>query len=412
MASTLRAMNNQNAANAGPLAGIRVLDLTSVVLGPLATRILGDYGADIIKVESPSGDMMRANGVSRHKGMSSIFLALNRNKRSLGVDLRTDEGGEVLRRLIPGADVLVHNMRVEAIERLGFGYTPVAAMNPNIIYCAATGFDQSGPDKNKPAFDDIVQAASGLASIASLEREVPAYVPTLVADKTVGIAVVNAVLAAVLHRERTGEGQYVEVPMFETFTDFVLAEHLGGKTFVPPVGPAGYARLLNGGRKPSPTKDGFIAMLPYTGRHWITFFRAIGRQDLAATLQVEDEQQRNANIRALYSVLAKVTPNRTTAEWMAICERLDIPASPLAALDELPNQAQLKSVGLFQTMEHPTEGTINFVRPTAKFARSPASVRRPAPRLGDHSREILREAGCTDNEIDELLERRVIVQAE
>ncbi len=210
---------------AGPLHGIRVLDLTSVVLGPLATRILGDYGADVIKVESPSGDMMRANGVSRHEGMSSIFLGLNRNKRSLSIDLRKSEGAEVLARLMPTTDILVHNMRAEAIERLGFGYAAVAAIKSDIVYCAATGFDQSGPDKNKPAFDDIVQAASGLAAIASMGRDNPAYVPTLVADKTVGIAVVNAILAAMLHRARTGEGQYVEVPMFETFTDFVLVEH-------------------------------------------------------------------------------------------------------------------------------------------------------------------------------------------
>ncbi len=397
---------------AGPLHGIRVLDLTSVVLGPLATRILGDYGADVIKVESPSGDMMRANGVSRHEGMSSIFLGLNRNKRSLSIDLRKSEGAEVLARLMPTTDILVHNMRAEAIERLGFGYAAVAAIKSDIVYCAATGFDQSGPDKNKPAFDDIVQAASGLAAIASMGRDNPAYVPTLVADKTVGIAVVNAILAAMLHRARTGEGQYVEVPMFETFTDFVLVEHLGGKTFEPPAGPAGYARLLGGGRKPSPTKDGYIAMLPYTGRHWITFFKAIRRPDLAATLQVEDERQRNANIRALYSVLAKVTPHRTTADWMAICERLDIPASPLTSLDDLPDQTQLKSVGLFQAMDHPTEGTLNYVRPTVKFARSPASVRAPAPRLGNHSREILREAGCADSEIDALIERRVVIQHE
>lgn len=397
---------------AGPLHGIRVLDLTSVVLGPLATRILGDYGADVIKVESPSGDMMRANGVSRHEGMSSIFLGLNRNKRSLSIDLRTSEGAEVFARLIPTTDILVHNMRAEAIERLGFGYAAVAAIKSDIVYCAATGFDQSGPDKNKPAFDDIVQAASGLAAIASMGRDNPAYVPTLVADKTVGIAVVNAILAAMLHRARTGEGQYVEVPMFETFTDFVLVEHLGGKTFEPPAGPAGYTRLLGGGRKPSPTKDGYIAMLPYTGRHWIAFFKAIRRPDLAATLQVEDERQRNANIRALYSVLAKVTPHRTTAEWMAICERLDIPASPLTSLDDLPDQTQLKSVGLFQAMDHPTEGTLNYVRPTVKFARSPASVRAPAPRLGNHSREILREAGCADSEIDALMERRVVIQHE
>lgn len=404
--------NRPSSPYAGPLAGLRVLDLTSVVLGPLATQILGDYGADVVKVESPSGDMMRANGVSKHKGMSSIFLTLNRNKRSLGIDLQTSDGAAALACLIPTADVLVHNMRVEAIERLGFGYGAVAKLNPRIVYCAATGFDQDGPDRGKPAFDDIIQAASGLAAIASIGREEPAYVPTLVADKTTGMAVVNAILAALFHRERSGAGQYVEVPMLETFTAFVLAEHLGGKTFAPEAGPAGYARLLAGGRKPSPTKDGHIAMLPYTAAHWMAFFKAIDRTDLAETLEVDDKDKRNANIRALYSVLAKVTPHRTTAEWMAICKTLDIPASPLSALDDLPNHEQLKAVGLFQTAEHPSEGTIRYVRPTAKFSRSPASVRSQAPRIGQHSRELLHEAGLDKAQIDALIARGIVVHNE
>ncbi|MBI1212712.1 MAG: CoA transferase [Alphaproteobacteria bacterium] len=404
------AKGNGVPSSAGPLDGIRVLDLTSVVLGPLATRILGDYGADVIKVESTAGDLMRANGVSRHPGMSSIFLALNRNKRSLAIDLQTSEGRAAFARLIPTADVLVHNMRVEAIERLGFGYEATAALNPSVVYCAATGFDQDGPDRAKPAFDDIIQAASGMVSIASIGRDEPSYVPTLIADKTAGLAVVNAILAALFHRARTGHGQYVEVPMFETFTDFVLAEHLGGLTFDPPAGPAGYARLLEGGRKPSPTKDGHIALLPYTAKHWIALFKAIDRLDIVETLQVEDKERRNANIRPLYSTLARITPHRTTGEWMEICERLDIPATPLVALDDLPNHAQLKAVELFKTMDHPTEGTIQYVRPSTKFMRSPVKVAAPAPALGWNSREILGEAGCTDEEIEMLITRGVVVQ--
>ncbi len=395
---------------AGPLSGIRVLDLTSVVLGPLATQILGDYGADIVKVESPSGDMMRANGVSLHKGMSSIFLALNRNKRGLGINLQMPEGAALFARLIPSADVLVHNMRMDAIARLGFGYDAVRALNPQIIYCAATGFDQDGPDRTKPAFDDIIQAATGLAAMASIGRDRPAYVPTLVADKTAGMAVANAILAALFHRHRTGEGQFVEVPMFETFAAFMLAEHLGGMTFEPPAGPAGYARLLEGGRAPSPTKDGHIAILPYTAAHWMAFVRAIGREDLVAGLELDDPNRRNANIQKLYRVVAEETPRRTSAEWMEICERLDIPASPLKAVDELPTDAQLKASGLFQTMSHPTEGTVRYVRPTTKFARSPASVRSPAPRIGEHTRLLLREAGVKDTEIDAMIAQGILVQ--
>jgi len=398
------------ASSNGPLAGVRILDLTSVVLGPIATQILGDYGADIIKIEGPAGDMMRTNGVSLHRGMSSIFLALNRNKRSLCLNLATPEGAAVLRRIIPSVDVLVHNMRVEAIERLGFGYAPVAQLNPKIVYCAATGFDQDGPDRDKPAFDDIIQAACGLAAVASSGRDRPDYVPSLIADKTSGMAVVNAVLAALFHRERSGEGQYVEVPMLETLTAFVLAEHLGGLTFEPPPTGAGYARLLVGGRKPAPTKDGYLALLPYTTEQWLAFLKAADRADLMETLGVADRVTRNANIQKLYAALAEITATKTTAEWMAICGELDIPATPIYGLDELPEHPQLKATKLFQTMSHPSEGTIRYVRPPTKFSASPASVRRPAPRVGEHSEELLHEAGFSANEIATLLASKVVMQ--
>lgn len=399
-------------AASGPLAGVRVLDLTSVVLGPLATQILGDFGADILKIENPNGDMMRTNGVSLHPGMSSIFLALNRNKRSLCLNLATEEGKDVLKRLIASVDVLVHNMRVEAIERLGFGYQAVQAINPKIVYCAATGFDQDGPDRDKPAFDDIIQAASGLATIASIGRDKPDFVPTLVADKTAGISVVNAVLAALFHRQRTGEGQYVEVPLLETMVAFVLTEHLGGLTFEPSPTKAGYARLLAGGRKPAPTKDGFIALLPYTTEQWHSFLKAADRPDLIETLAIADRHTRNANIQKIYAALHEITLTRTTAEWMSICNQFDIPATPLYSLDELPDHPQLRATQLFQTMEHPSEGTLRYVRPPTKFARTPASVRRPAPRVGEHSREILREAGLRDDEITALLAAKTVKQHE
>lgn len=399
-------------AASGPLAGVRVLDLTSVVLGPLATQILGDFGADILKIENPNGDMMRTNGVSLHPGMSSIFLALNRNKRSLCLNLATEEGKDVLKRLIASVDVLVHNMRVEAIERLGFGYQAVQAINPKIVYCAATGFDQDGPDRDKPAFDDIIQAASGLATIASIGRDKPDFVPTLVADKTAGISVVNAVLAALFHRQRTGEGQYVEVPLLETMVAFVLTEHLGGLTFEPSPTKAGYARLLAGGRKPAPTKDGFIALLPYTTEQWHSFLKAADRPDLIETLAIADRHTRNANIQKIYAALHEITLTRTTAEWMSICNQFDIPATPLYSLDELPDHPQLRATKLFQTMEHPSEGTLRYVRPPTKFARTPASVRRPAPRVGEHSREILREAGLRDDEITALLAAKTVKQHE
>ena len=395
----------------GPLAGVRVLDLTSVVLGPLATQILGDYGAEIVKVENLEGDLARDSGVALHPGMASVFLAINRNKRSIAVDLKSAEGKAVLRRLIPGADVLVHNMRVAAIEKLGFGYRAVAELNPDIVYCAATGFGQDGPDRDKPAFDDIIQAACGLAGLNSLGREQPEYVPTLAADKTTGLALVNAVLAALFHRERSGRGQYVEVPMLETMVTFMLSEHLGGLTFDAAPGKAGYGRLLAGGRRPSPTKDGYIAILPYTANQWTAFFNSAGRADLAQKYGGADRQTRNASLVEMYRDMVQTTRQRTTAEWVEICASQDIPATPIYALDELPEHPHLKAVGLFQRTAHPSEGGIRYLNPPTRFAATPAEVRRQAPLLGQHTEEILREAGYSEEEITALTTRGIVLQS-
>jgi len=396
------------ATRGGPLAGVRIVDLTAVVLGPLATQILGDYGADIIKVEPLAGDLMRANGVSRHAGMSSTFLALNRNKRSLAIDLKTARGAAVIKRLLRDCDVLVHNMRVPAMERLGLGYGAVAAIKPDIVYCVATGYGQDGPDADKPAFDDIIQAACGLVGLNSLGRETPDYIPSLIADKTTGMALVNAVLAALFCRERTGQGQYVEVPMLETMVAFTLAEHLGGLTFEPARGPAGYARLLGGGRKPAPTADGYIALLPYTADHWRAFFTAAGRADLAERYGNCDREARNAQVADMYRDMAATTPSRSSAEWLTLCAELDIPATEVYGIDELPNHPHLQAVELFTVGAHASEGAVRQVRPPVKFSATPASVRHEAPRLGQHSEEVLLEAGLGGDEIAELRSMGVI----
>jgi len=384
------------------LDGIRVIDLTAVVLGPLATMQLADFGADVIKIEPPEGDMMRANGVSRHPGMSSIYLGLNRNKRSVVLDLKTEAGRAALRRLIPTADVLVHNMRVPAIERLGFGYEAVRAMHPGIVYCAATGFAQNGPDALKPAFDDIIQSGSGLASLSAESAGGPAYLPSLVADKVSGMATAQAILAALVRRLRTEQGAYVEVPMLETMTAFTLAEHMGHMAFVGDDGPAGYARLLSGGRQVVRTADGHVSMLPYTPRHWAAFFEAVGRADLNECYGVTDRQSLNANIRKLYAEVLALGPSRCTADWMTLCERLDIPATPVYGLSDLPKHPHLAAVELFQTTQHPTEGALREIRPTTLVDGAALPITRHAPRVGEHTADVLRAEGFTETEIATL----------
>ncbi|MFT3800048.1 MAG: CoA transferase [Burkholderiaceae bacterium] len=396
------------AGPSGPLHGLRVLDLTAVVLGPIATQILGDMGADVIKIEGLEGDLMRANGVSRHAGMSSIFLAINRNKRSVAIDLKSEEGRRTLERLIATVDIVVHNMRVPAIERLGLGYDAVRAIKPDIIYCVATGFGQQGPHRHKPAFDDIIQAACGLAGLIGGIADKPDYVPTLLADKVCGILLANAVLAATVHHARSGQGQYVEVPMLESMTAFTLAEHLGGLTFEPPTAPPGYARILGAGRKPAPTRDGYIAMLPYTARHWQAFFEMAGRPELADRYQVADRFARNRHVTDLYRDMHAITRQRTTAEWLRICDELDIPASPVRGLADLLDDEHLRAVGLFEHGEHPTEGPIRYVRPTTLFSETPTAVRRPAPTLGQDTDEVLREAGLSDAQIQTLKDKGVL----
>ncbi len=402
-------MNKTMDLSNGPLTGIRILDLTSVVLGPLATQILGDYGAEIIKVESLEGDLMRSNGVNLSPSMSSIFLSINRNKQSLAIDLKTEAGKEILRQLIPRVDAVVHNMRVSAIDKLGFGYEAVVKLNPQIVYCAATGFDQDGPDKDRPAFDDIIQAACGLASVNSIGKSRPDYISTLVADKTTGMALVNAVLAALLAKERSGQGQYVEVPMLETMVAFTLVEHMGGLTRNPATQKAGYSRVLSGGRQPSPTRDGFIAMLPYTNHHWESFFRDAGQEALGKELGVTNRVTRNANIQGLYAALHNITATKTTAEWIEICDRLDIPATPIYTMEELPSHPQLQAVQLFEDDVHPDVGAIRYVRPPVKFYKTPAKVRHQARRLGQDTESILTDLGYSQNQIESLVNQRAIV---
>lgn len=375
--------------NRGPLTGIKVLDLTAVVLGPVATQVLADYGADVIKVEPPEGDLMRANGTSRTPGMSSTFMNINRNKSSVCIDLKSAQGKAQLRELIAQSDVLVHNIRVKAMERLGFGYAEVAKINPGIVYCAATGFGEGGTFAGQPAFDDIIQGACGLAHLVGHESGVPEYPPTLLADKIAGLSTANAILGALVYKARTGEGQYVEVPMFETMVAFTMTEHLGGQGFKPSIGDAGYARLLKGGRKPSPTKDGYIALLPYTEQHWRAFFHHFGRGEFIDKFNISNRIERNKNIQAIYAELRNITKQYSTRELMEVCHTMDIPIAEMYSIHTIQTHPHVQSTGLFKTMVHPTEGEVVTTRPTALFSKTPTSIYKPAPNLGEDTERVL-----------------------
>lgn len=389
----------------GPLAGIQVLDLTSVLFGPYAAQLLGDWGADVIKVEPLTGDTWRYTGQFRNRGMSGQFMAVNRSKRSLALDLKHPDGKAALQKLIGKADVLLSNIRPAALARLGFGYEDCHKLNPRLVYAAATGFGQDGPWAARPAFDEIIQASSGFASSMGSDEE-PAFVPSLVGDKICGLAMAGAVSAALVHRERTGKGQMVEIPMLETIAAFNSIEMLGGHAFVPPIGPAGYKRMKE--RRPVRTKDGWLTMLPYSGDNWCEFFEAVGHPECIENFAVRDPVARGQNIDRIYRKMAEIALTRTTAQWEALLLRIDVPHAAFAKVTEIAEQPHLKAVDLFVTLDHPTEGTIRQARPSAKFSESPAAIQRMAPRLGEHSQAVLREAGLSDEEIAALVEKKVV----
>jgi len=389
----------------GPLAGITVLDLTSVLYGPYASQTLGDWGAEVIKIEPLTGDTWRYSGQFRNRGMTGQFMAVNRNKRSLALDLKQPDGKAVLQRLIAKADVLLTNIRPAALARLGFGYEACQQINSRLVYAAATGFGQDGPWAARPAFDEVIQASSGFASAMGSDDE-PAFVPSLVADKICGLTLVAAVSAALVHRERTGKGQMVEVPMLETITAFNSIEMLGGHAFDPPIGPAGYKRMKE--RRPVRTKDGWLTMLPYSGENWCIFFEAVGHPECIEQFAVRDAVARAKNIDQIYNKMAEIAITRTTAEWEELLLRIDVPHAAFAKITEIAEQPHLKAVGMITTLDHPSEGKIRQARPSARFSDTPAEIHRMPPRLGEHSRAILREAGFTEEDVASMIEKKVV----
>jgi crotonobetainyl-CoA:carnitine CoA-transferase CaiB-like acyl-CoA transferase len=394
----------------GPLSGVKVLDLTTVVMGPFATQILAELGADVIKVEPHEGDNMRDVGPMKSRGMGHFHLHLNRGKRCLVLDLKQPAGRAALLRLIPGTDVLVYNVRPQAMARLGLSYDDVRAANPRIIYVGAYGYSQRGPYAAKAAYDDLIQGATGLPSLTSQKgTQQPRYAPINLADRVTGLHAVYAVTTALFHRERTGQGQAVEVPMFESLAQFVLGDHLAGLSWDPAIGPTGYPRLEH--RRPYATKDGHLCVLVYNNKQWKSFLEAVGKPELLADSRFSTQGKRAEHIGEIYDFLAGWMRERTTAEWIALLEAADIPVSPMNSVAEVVSDPHLAQSGFFAAEDHPSEGRLRAMRTPTDWSESPPEPQRPAPRLGEHSAEVLREAGYSDREIAELAQRGVTLLA-
>ena len=387
----------------GPLHGVRILELTSVVLGPWACQILGDLGADVIKIEPPGGDSNRQLGPRASEGMAALYLTCNRNKRSLVLDLKKPAAKEALLKLAETADVLVHNYRPKSMERLGLDYPAMKTRNPKIIFCGTYGYSRKGPYADRAAYDDSIQSASGIAMLAARMGEEPRYLPTIIADKTTGLAVVYSVMAALFHRERSGIGQEIEVPMYETLVSYVMAEHLFGHAFDPPRGEMGYARLLSKHRRPYRTKDGYIAILPYLNDHWKTFCEAAGRPEFVTDPRFVTLGERLKNIDAVYSETGAIVEQKTTAEWFSILGATNVPVMIVNTLEDLINDEHLVATGFWKQIDHPTEGRLRLPGVPTTFSETPGDIRRHPPRLGEHSAEVLREAGYDEREVTAMI---------
>jgi crotonobetainyl-CoA:carnitine CoA-transferase CaiB-like acyl-CoA transferase len=387
----------------GPLAGVRVLDLTTVVMGPYATQILGDFGADVIKVEPPSGDVMRYAWPFRNPGMGHIFLNANRNKRSVLLDLKQPAAREACLAIARTCDVLVYNIRPQAMARLGLSYEEVRKENARIVYVGCFGYSQRGPYAARAAYDDLIQGAAGIPALLKQQgAETPRYAPIIVADRSVGQQVASAVSAALYYREKSGKGQRVDVPMFEHLLQIVLGEHLGGYTFEPQLGAPGYARMLAPDRRPYPTKDGYVCALIYNDKQWRAFFAVIGRPEMIDDAAYATQEARSKNYDRAYAFVAEELKKRTTAEWIEALEHADVPVQRMNSLEDIVADPHLAATGYFRSIEHPSEGRIRSMAVPSEWSESPPEYRRHAPRLGEHTAEVLREAGLAQEKIEAL----------
>jgi crotonobetainyl-CoA:carnitine CoA-transferase CaiB-like acyl-CoA transferase len=379
------------AKGTGPLAGVRVVDLTAMVMGPYCTQIMADMGADVIKVEPPDGDSTRYISVGPAPGMSGVFVNVNRGKRSVVLDLRSQPGKNALRRLIEHADVFIHSMRAKAIAKLGYGYEEVAAINPAIVYTNCYGYGRRGPDRDLTAYDDTIQAECGLPAVQRMLTGEANYVGTILADKVAGLTALYATMMALFHRERTGEGQEVEVGMFETMASFMLVEHANGAMFAPPLGPAIYPRVVSPDRRPYRTRDGYVSALIYNDKQWSAFVEGV-RPAWAGDPRFSTLELRARHIDAVYALLAETFEERTTGEWLELFRALEIPAAPLRTPAELFENPHLNAVGLFETVETPL-GPVRFPGVPTWFSRTPGRVAGAAPELGADTGAVMEELG-------------------
>ena len=387
----------------GPLAGVRVLDLSTVVMGPFGTQILADFGADVIKIEPPDGDVIRYAWPFRNPGMGSIFLNTNRNKRSVVLDLKKPAALEAFLLLAKKSDVLVYNVRPQAMARLKLSYEEVSAVNKKIIYVGCFGYSQRGPNAAKAAYDDMIQGASGIPWLLHKQGAAePRYAPMIVADRSVGQQVASAVSAALYYREKTGKGQRIDVPMYEHLLQMILGDHLGGATYEPPHGPSGYIRILSPDRRPYQTKDGYVCALIYNDKQWKSFFDVIGKPEILKQPEFATHEARSQNYNRAYAMVAEELKKRTTAQWVEAFERADIPVQRMNSLDDIIADPHLAAIGYLKSVEHPSEGRIKVLAVPSEWSESVPEYRRHAPRLGEHTREVLEEAGLPEDKIAEL----------
>ena len=390
-----------------PLSGVRVIDLTTLAMGPFASQWLGDLGADVIKVEAPAGDSMRHTGPARETNMAAMFLSVNRNKRSIVLDLKEDTAQRALLALIDSCDVFMHNIRPQKLKTLGLEPNTLLERNPRLIYVGLHGFTESGPYGGKPAYDDIIQGLSGCVDLVRRQTGAPGYLPTIIADKTTGLIAAMAILAALRGRDVTGRGSFVEIPMFESMVAFNLQEHLYGEHFDPPLAAAGYPRVMSPHRRPYDTKDGYICMMPYTNAHWRAFFEEAGVAHHAADPRFADMSTRTKNIDALYGLAADYIRTKSTAAWLDICNRRHIPAAPVLSLEEVLSDAHLQATGFFKSIADPAGGSIRFTGVPVLFDGERPDIK-PPPRLGEHTRAVLEEIRFPPGDIEVLSRQRAV----